>query len=337
VSELTNRIKRLADLAAQLPPDTVPQAEIAARFDPTQYSYAKPVRDALDSLLAQLKNFQSQIDEVDFDSAPSTVRGEFLAHVDEVESVINQTLNGIKKQEGNVVQPRPNPDSFRNWATQITQAEGALFKLFQVFRRAPQISADQLNQAVNRAYAERQKLEKQTEEASRAGEKVAVSVLSEENIAELDKAIKSHEHSADNWLRIFVGACAIMLIILGWLVATNSLPANASVAQAIVHLFGKVLLVSFGLGLCVFSGRIYQTHAHNVIVNRQRRIASISFLQLYRAIEPGDQAGRQELIKQAAQAIFAQTSTGFLHKSGNEFAPFAPFIAEVVRSARIAK
>jgi hypothetical protein len=236
----------------------------------------------------------------------------------------------IQRQTGSTVPPRGTPETFENLAKGMAEAEGSLFKLFPTFGRGPQINAEQLNQAVSRAYAERQRLEKQTEEA-------AATVLTQENITALDKTITLHENSARNWLKIFIATCVTMLGILVWLIAMESLPPNASVAQAIVHFFGKLLLVSFGLGLCVFSGRIYQTHIHNVIVNRQRRIASISFLQLYRAIEPSDQAGRQELIKQAAQAIFSQASTGFLHKSGNEFAPFAPFISEVIRTTKLSR
>lgn len=337
MSELKERISRLVAKAELLPPDTLPQADIAARFDPTQYSYTKPVRDALDSFLAQLSRCLPETNELQFEFAPHQIRNDFFNSLYSVEQTIDQTLSLIQKEEGNTVPPRTDPGTFKNFADRISEAEATLFKLFPLFKATTEFTTEQLNQAVERAYTAQQELQKQTTEASRTGEKVAATVLTQENIEELDKAIESHRISARNWLIIFLIACVTMLAVLIFLLYTNPLTTNASVNQLIAYMFGKLLLISFGFGLCIFSGRIYQTHAHNLIQNRQRRIASISFLQLYRAIDAGDQLGRQELIKQAAQAIFAQTSTGFLHKSGNEFTPFAPFITEVLRSGKLSK
>jgi hypothetical protein len=335
MSELAERIDSFIAKAAQIPPETAPQVDIAARFDPGQYAAVKPVRDALDSLVRHLQNFRTQTDDATFDSAPQKIRSEFWNLFSSAEAALTTTLDSIKIQERGggsvVVQPRLSNEGIASLVNKIRDAEAGLFRLSPLFQRTPDASWKQLNEALAQAYTERAKLERRTEDA-------AATVLSAENIAELDKAITAHERSARNWLFIFPIMCAIMLSIFIsiWRSQNDSLAAGAgqSVGSAMIYLFGKLLLVSFGLGLCIFSGRIYQTHAHNIIVNRQRRIASISFLQLYRAIDATDQSGKQELIKQAGQAIFAQTSTGFLRKSGNEFTPLAPLISEIIKSKK---
>jgi hypothetical protein len=85
MGQLTDRLRSLSEKAAKLPPDTVPQAEIAARFDPSQYSYTKPVREVLDNVLAELTNFQAQTSEDEFESAPIAVRNEFLGNLVTIE------------------------------------------------------------------------------------------------------------------------------------------------------------------------------------------------------------------------------------------------------------
>jgi hypothetical protein len=111
----------------------------------------------------------------------------------------------------------------------------------------------------------------------------------------------------------------------------GAIVSHIVIVSTIVHFAAKVLLISFALGLCVITARIYQTHTHNAIVCRQRLLASDLFKELYRSIESGDQAGRVELIKQAAQAVLAHTSTGFLHKGGNEMMPWVDLAKEIAK------
>jgi hypothetical protein len=203
-----------------------------------------------------------------------------------------------------------------------------------------------LDDALERANEAERKLVEETAKAKKSTENIAAAVLTKENVNELGDAIKKHTDSAKKWLITFICACLITIRLLIWVTAKSdnlawplpmtvelrTLPDNATLTQGIVYLFGKVLLLSFALGICVLTARTYQTHWHNVIVNRQRKIASVSFLELYRAIDTGDSESKKELVKQAAQAIFAHTSTGFLRKTSNEFAPFAPIITEVLKT-----
>src|SRR5437868_5192681 len=115
-------MQQLAAKAAELPPDTVPQVEIAARFDPSEYSKTKPIRDALDRFLRQLKRFDSEIDDTQLDAAPTILQSEIVTQLNNVINIIDQTIGSIQKQEGGVSRPRLNDSQFRGFAANIAAA-----------------------------------------------------------------------------------------------------------------------------------------------------------------------------------------------------------------------
>jgi hypothetical protein len=195
------------------------------------------------------------------------------------------------------------------------------------------------------------KIEVENAEQKASGTKQAIqaTVLTKGFIDELKEAIFWHRIEGFLWLAAFCISSLVTLRFLVWIAVANNklgwpfydcgpvynvLTAPVDIGSAIAMGVGKLLFASFAFGMCFLTARIYQTHAHNVIVNQQRRIAGISFPQLLEMIDTSDKESRQELVRQAAISVFAHGSSGFLHKGGNEFSALASVVSETFNKSR---
>ncbi|MBE2283467.1 MAG: hypothetical protein IAE77_08390 [Prosthecobacter sp.] len=243
------------------------------------------------------------------------------------------------------------PNIFPSLAKEVRESCERVIDLFDPLIAKQKLEAlDPKNVAaqIERLSEKIEEREKQALEQQKAAESA---VLVEDNVAELSTAIAHHESEAAKWFKFYVGILIFTLWIMIWMFANPPLlfwfgprfnPVTSGLFQdpedpllQMIRLgIGKLVLASFIIGICVITGRIYQTHVHNVIVNRQRRMASVAFLQLYKALDPMDAASRNNVVVQACQAIFTHSSTGFLPKSSNEYTNLAEVLAEAIKKAR---
>ncbi|MBL9116239.1 MAG: hypothetical protein JNJ83_14630 [Verrucomicrobiaceae bacterium] len=172
------------------------------------------------------------------------------------------------------------------------------------------------------------------------------SVLTHQNVTELEKVITNYETSTTIWAWAFAIVSIATLRMLVWIVAENDkfgfcfgpifrpLSASSELSEIASYMITKILLASFLFGLCVTTARMYQAHWQNLIINRQRRIAWVSFMSLYKSIDLADAGSKEQLVIQAAQSIFAHNNTGFLPSGTNEFSSLPSALTEFAKLAK---
>lgn len=319
-----------------------------AGFDPAICASAPILLQKSEQLEAYLKQFDTEVYREIFDSLPMHQRTKISEVLSDLNSILKQSFSALIKVENTGTVRQNNIPSLER---KLGESEVLILDLFE-----PLITKQQLRSLdpgalagqIEQLSARIEQREQQAKAEQRAAESA---VLAKDNVTELSTVITHHETEAAKWFLFYVGILVFTFWIMIWMFANSPLfflggprfnPPQWSffqdpedpILQAIRLGVGKIVLASFIIGICVITGRIYQTHVHNVIVNRQRRMASVAFLQLYKALDPTDAASKNNLVVQACQAIFTHSSTGFLPKGSNEFVTLADVLAEAIKKAR---
>jgi len=333
MGELNNKIREIRDLAKNFSEGKTLD-EIGNSFDASEYVKARPVWAALRSFAARAEQFDNEdLDNV-VDEAPHQARNRIIEQFVKVRSAVETTVDYIRVAKGNAAPPRKQ--HFQEQEAAINTAENILYEVMMPYvaltRNLPSTITQGLRDEIAKASETLSNLKSEVEAASKEKQQVAAAVLTHDNVEEINFSINRHEGAASKWLWTFVALSVASAGVVGYLnFFEQPLPQAPSPVEVAAHFIGKLLLITFFFGLCVLASRIYQTHVHNVIVNRQRKIASVSFLQMLKALESSDKETQTELVKQAAQSIFAHTSTGFLNKSSNELMPLTSVLAEIIK------
>src|SRR5262249_7534643 len=165
-------------------------------------------------------------------------------------------------------------------------------------------------------------------------QEAAAYVLTDITVDELDWAIKMHSWGAKCWLLILFLSAFIAFRIAWWVSIPDDkilwgagaifpqLPDHPTSIDVAAHLGRKLFLLAAAFAVPLLALRVYYTHLHNLVINRQRKISIRAFTKFYALMKDADAATKVELVKQAAQTIFAQGATGFLAKGRIEF-PFS--------------
>lgn len=341
--------------AAKLFPSHNPTVGTAKEhgLDPGEYVNALPVVESMLRLAAYLSRFLQPPLKPVLEAIPNSVATELAARIERQASIASEVKEAIGLQLSQMAIQRKRPDTFVALAKGIDESFGEIWKVLH-----PLEATVELPTGENPIQA---KLNERSEQLlARMDERyneTLVGKLADENYSHLDEAIVDHSELARRWLYTLGTMVVVTLALLGWIFgktgdqnlvmsfvsghiaasATGQPPPDGLTtviaAQAVANLAAKLLIVSFAMGACVICSKNYQAHIHNIVVNRQRKIAWISFLDLYRAVDTQDAVSRQQLVEQAAQAIFSHGSTGFLSKGANEFATLTEIIGEAAKKA----
>ena len=352
LAALKASLNGLVEKIHKFPPLSASSADISERFDATAYVKTKAAKDALDNLARRASEFGDLDLALDM---PKAIGDKVVAIIAQVQKILQEIEHAVRKQKGNEVVQRNGDDWFDGLPKRIEKEEGQLVELLLPWKQ--KASAEMvavLNEASARAKETENKLAAVEEAASQIQRQLeaktkeaAATVLSEVNIQEIDSSIAAHETSARYWLIAFVGAGLLAFRLIIWMfsegdnllwptcleVRFKASPTDPTLAQAVMSSIGKLVIASFTFGLLLITSRIYQTHAHNAIVNRHRRAAFISYQKLYSVIKD-DPDSRQILVQQAATAIFGHTATGFLQKGSQEFGMSASILQEGLKAIR---
>ena len=358
MSNLRGGIDDLAATAKTLDKGTDDLNAIGADFDPTEYLKSKEVREALRRMLNTLDGFRNDLTQETFSKAPRIFQEKIAQFFGSAKSIITEVSSNIQKRQGNQEPRRIEDRRFKEYADQIAKCESDLYESLKGMPTS-ELEAQKLADiaaSVSSRMNQLNDLEKRL--ASSSKDAAAVITANKETVS-LVESIAQHRASSVHWLIAFTVCIAVTLGIMICILKTASggqaveehlklattylsnqppvdkdLVSRIITTNAITFFVAKVLFVSFAIGLCLITGRIYQTHTHNGIVCRQRLLANQLFVDLYRTLDAADQQGKVELIKQAAQAILAHTSTGFLHKGGNEMTPLTQVLMEAFKSSK---
>jgi hypothetical protein len=164
-----------------------------------------------------------------------------------------------------------------------------------------------------------------SENLKEAAERAAVFVLSQQELGGIELIISDHKKSAQHWLiflsliGVFAGLLLFWLMIpdqqfLFWFGPVAHHYENSEGWHHTASVIQRAVIISFFAAILFAAFRVYQNHVNAIVVNRQRRLALVTFGKLYEALGSADAAARTEIVKQAAQTIFGQNSTGFLGK-----------------------
>ena len=354
-------LRTLADHCNGIPvPDTPVDRLAEIEIDPAEFQKARELRHALKEVAGYVNSILTEPRLIDkFSGLPSALQVKIEVLANTIDQVV-QSLSAFTKPSlppgaAGALPPRWSPQQFQEAATKVEAMDGELYQLVEPNREfSPsdvQGEIERLKQSVLEATLERQSTKDTTKEAKettdqldRKTKKSAALVLSDVATKELDEAIGLYTGSAKYWL-IFLAASAIIAFRLAWWVNIPDdkilwiwgpvfpqpvLPLET--LDVTVNLGRKILLLSAAFAVPMLALRVYYTNLHNVVINRQRKISVNAFTKLYALMENSDPATKTELVKQAAQTIFAQGTTGFLSKKGD--IPVTQLVSGLLRSAK---
>ncbi len=327
---------------------------VNAQFDPTEFVKTRPVRQASQNFLEMLERYLAPDFLKAFDKTPESFQHSACNIISEAGDIIDSVLNGITKHVNREVS-RTSEREYAQLAKQIAEKQAALFEKFKGITSVEfqNERLQELSEVVNERFLQMAKLEEKLSMTTK--DAFAAFAASKEKVT-LAERIRDHRKGAVQWLIAFAMCCIVTVGYILWIVRDSSSGATMLNLGIAAHLHAatstsvdlgvtnkllmasvvgtiasKMLLASFAIGLCVITGRFYQTHIHNEIVCKQRLLASDLFVTLYQSLGANDSEGKTELIRQAAQSILAHTSTGFLHKGGNELAPLIAQLPEIAK------
>lgn len=138
--------------------------------------------------------------------------------------------------------------------------------------------------------------------------------------------VQVYEKSADRWLLDTVGSLVLLIVAVVSLFLFNIAPIAtqadgtpatgiATVAPVVGDTVLRLTVVSALTFFVLFCSRNYAAARHNAVVNKHK----VAALKTFRAFIAGtdDQAVKDEILKQAAQAVFVSQSSGFLRGEGD--------------------
>ncbi|QIF03836.1 hypothetical protein [Roseimicrobium sp. ORNL1] len=354
-SQTARAIEHLRSALSHLPTAAMDLESIRNQgIDPSEFARALPLINAIRRIQEYLVRFENEVSFAKLSDAPKHHDLEIARDIEWISNLVHQIREKIEVQKGSTQKGRYAESSVRGLIDQVEDKYRDIFKYMQYFEPGEAGDIPQVNPLQEQLNRESKELVAKLQETYKAS---LAAKIADDNLRTLRDTIEEHRKQADKWLAWLIRcllATVLMLLALTFMMGrvdtTEQIIAaqisaaatgqntpvftDFSIAHAITQIVSKLVLVSFALGCCVICSRNYQAHIHNVIVNKQREVAWESFKDLYNSIEAGDQTAKQQLVMEAAQAIFAHGSTGFLSKGANEFAALASVVGEVVNKAK---
>lgn len=331
----TESLQRLAEHCNGIPSyDTSVDRLAEIGIDPAEFQKARPVRNAFEELSKYLGTVLNEVALISkIATLPIALQTKIQQLADATDSVLEEMYQVLKPgpgPSGGVVPPRWGQQQFESQAASVASRHAELYQVLEPLRDfAPsdvQRQIDELKELVVTAGLERQSTQDTTQQLEKAKKETAAYVLADIIVDELDSAITAHTKSANRWL-VFLFISTLVAFRIAWWVnipddkilwaagAIFPQPERPLTALDVtVNLGRKILLISAAFAVPLLALRVYYTNLHNLIVNRQRKISVNAFTKFYALMKDSDTPTKTELVKQAAQTIFAQGNTGFLSK-----------------------
>jgi hypothetical protein len=328
-------LEQLAVNCTSIPPsDTSVDRLTQLKIDPGEFQKARPLRSALEQFAKYLQTIvtdeavRSKISQL-----PDELQRRIQRAAEETNTIRGRMFEAWKPGPGpggGVVPPRWQPNQFQSEAAAVESRYADVYQLIETLREFKpsdvQRQIDELKELVVTAGLERQSTKDTTEQLEKAKQETAAYVLSDITVQELDDAIQAYRKGATSWLWILFISSVIAFRIAWWVNIPDDkilwwwgpifpqphIPLTS--LDSLVNLGRKVLLLSAAFTVPILALRVYYTNLHNVVINRQRKISVNAFTKLYALMKESDPPTKVELVKQAAQTIFAQGPTGFLSK-----------------------
>jgi hypothetical protein len=120
---------------------------------------------------------------------------------------------------------------------------------------------------------------------------------------------ESHDIKSRIWMVAFVIAGGLTAMAAGWFTFFSPIPPNATLAQLVQFVAGKVIILSILSYGFIWCSRNYFAHRHNFIVNTQRKNALSTFETFANATD--DDATKNTVLVEAAEAIFSINESGY--------------------------
>ena len=307
-------------------------------IDPGAFQDSQPLRDALEQVRQYLEPFAGDnATMAKLASLPNVLNQRIANLVGEINTAVMEMMSAWNIQQPSGVVPRRiPPNRYSDMAVKVRERHADLFQLLDPLRevRPGDIEKElgELRELIVKSSLERKSAEGTTEKLQEVKKEAAAFVLSKENVAEIDNAIAAHARSAKQWRWVLLISAIVAFRIAWWLNVPGDklfwgwggpvfpvIPDHPEYLDVLANLGRKVLLVSAAFAVPFLALRVYQINLHNLIVNRQRKIAVVTFTELYALMENADAATRIELVKMSAQTIFGQGATGFLTKQRYDF------------------
>lgn len=340
VESLTNLVNRWSGTPTA---DTSADSLAELGIDPAEFQRAQPLRRALHEVGTYLQSVLS-------DSAIVNKIGELPSalekRIDQLAANIDDILSEMH-QKWKAAQPNIGPSRWdaRQYTAQASAVEARHADLFQLLEPLREVRSsdvrsemDALRDLINQSFRERESTKGTTEQLK----ETAAYVLTDITVDELDSAIEAHSRSAKRWL-VILFVSALVAFRLAWWV---NIPEDKIIwcwgpmfpqptvpldtLGVTVNLGRKILLLSAAFAVPLLALRVYYTNLHNLVVNRQRKISVNAFSKLYALMKEADIGTKTELVKQAAQTIFAQGPTGFLSKGRNDL-PLSQLVSSLTK------
>lgn len=136
---------------------------------------------------------------------------------------------------------------------------------------------------------------------------------------------KKHAVSANIWL-IILTVLSLALIVIATLIITDRFahPKTDGNIDLANYILGRFLLLGTVTGASIFASRQYSTYRHNSILDSHRSNALITYRVLAKATQ-GDEA-HDQILSEAARAIFLPAETGFIRPTGQDQASMIQLI-----------
>ena len=188
---------------------------------------------------------------------------------------------------------------------------------FARLEREARATVQAVTDAADRLQGELEKREKDAEEVLATIRKIAAEQgVSQQAIYFKNEADK-HQEGATRWLwctigmTVLLGVCAIVTLFLHripWLAPESSYD-TVQLAVSKILIFASI---SFFLAL---AGKNYMANCHNVVVNRHRQNALVTYQALVDAAN--SEGNRDVVLSKASECIFAAQPTGFGKADGS--------------------